>query len=1676
MNEQDNEHVQWLNKWYCKCRHKYIDLVGDFGGSELFVIEGDSLLFKFLYDPESDFLDFSQPFCGGQFLALTFLVENFLNKLKERKCVFHVVFFDDYQSLWNNQPVLRIAREIIIDHLKSQNTGVPIVNFKNWWSPEWNEYLANRQPLFTLVGDGSTEHLEIDVTSEEIQHDSPLFGIATKNSLKMTVVFRAFLFHSLHIDLPVALLPGMEFRESRAYAFVFERSESMGPEILNKSVELAKKVLQVYDEKSVWFKGPVKKFNLNSSCKDLLTSQEFLQVWSNGGKRIALILLSLTGVLCDNVDKPDFQYLAKIFLLHTIILDYLPLNLRTSPPVDDDEHVESNSRIQLFLKFFYDYCAKVYISDILLESIGNFQDLNKNLYDLVDARLFASLIKFQYDDVLNLKVLPSEIKNRFDESWNLLKRLCECNGLVDALNLDNDEKFRKKFPIEFISKSSLEFNDVTNILPFQFEFIEEYFGDMHLSLPENSGIKIDSGYYGLTRNVYYDDTIHWHSKRKTEGKDRVHNPKHANSWKRKGYQQYKESASAKAMKEKIKKDKLEKSLNDSEQYLDNLLKEVLKDKDLKNQINILNTGLEKENKLEHPFSKFRGHFKKLELLVKLWAEQCKGPDVGKGFAVPVDILYQVFYIVQNFPDYLGDKRKKNLLEIIDRLKLNTCLNNCKERLKKKKPDPDSKGKGDSFKFNLPRDSIDLSIGMSDTRLQLLYADHLMERNTNSVEDPRDESALICCPTSSGKTFISFYAMEKVLKESDDGILVYVAPTKALVNQVTAEVYGRFKKTYEQTDKTTWGIHTREYRENHEKCQILVTVPQMLEILILSPKRASWAQNIKRIIFDEVHMIGFEEGEFYDRLLLMSKSIPILALSATIGNPETFRDWLSKSRGSMRLIKTTKRFSDLQQYVYLPKFPLPSLLETTINPKGSQRRTSSIVPINPMFSLSTVILKENGIPGDMKLIPPQCVQLWDEMKKFSGDNPPRRLVELDPDVYFKDIGYIVKDDADKYEQELKQAFEEFSKDDSLNEMTKSTIEELGTGIKKGFADLESGAEGLHVYGDEFYKEAMVPLLCELSAQDKLPAILFHFDRKGCVELALLIYEQLHSAEQKKRADDQEYQSKKKAAIAQKEKFEKDLKRKRDSKPAKTSTKDEDPPGSEEPMPKFFDWEAHDPDFTFVRDRDRVPSDEFEEILGPTLKMKEPLLIEALKRGIGVHHAGLPRKYLSAVEILFRRRQLRVVIATGTLALGINMPCKTVIFVGDSVFLGALQYRQMSGRAGRRGFDLRGHVIFFGINITKISRLLMSGLPNLSGHFPLSTTLMLRSFNLINQCKVKSSDDNYAKNIVKGLFCESLFSYGNQYLSEQVKYHLRFSIEYLMRESLLDRRGNMINLSDMVSYLYYTEPSNFVFAALFKHGIFHKICKGLKASNEKVMNELILILSHLFNRVKLRKISGGFYQNTEYPSKVILDPLPESVSDVLEDYNKRVLNMYTEYVVNFAKQNATKLGPNNSLPLSSIKIPPKSMDQALKEDPLISTLESSAISFTARSPFISMCSSLGDIFQDLEDLTSHIHSKIYLDLHSIPYVNNKENLNAYISDFFSHGQEVSLVKANGISRSDVWQVLNNFNLVLTSIIVCLQLRSTKNLMLDSNLREEEELVLKGFEMIQKHFEDKFIEIWA
>lgn len=57
----------------------------------------------------------------------------------------------------------------------------------------------------------------------------------------------------------------------------------------------------------------------------------------------------------------------------------------------------------------------------------------------------------------------------------------------------------------------------------------------------------------------------------------------------------------------------------------------------------------------------------------------------------------------------------------------------------------------------------------------------------------------------------------------------------------------------------------------------------------------------------------------------------------------------------------------------------------------------------------------------------------------------------------------------------------------------------------------------------------------------------------------------------------------------------------------------------------------------------------------------------------------------------------------------MPAKSIVLLEDSPYLNPTEFRQESGRAGRRGFDNIGHVIFYGISTGKISQLMSSAMP-------------------------------------------------------------------------------------------------------------------------------------------------------------------------------------------------------------------------------------------------------------------------------------------------------------------------------------------------------------------------------
>ena len=97
----------------------------------------------------------------------------------------------------------------------------------------------------------------------------------------------------------------------------------------------------------------------------------------------------------------------------------------------------------------------------------------------------------------------------------------------------------------------------------------------------------------------------------------------------------------------------------------------------------------------------------------------------------------------------------------------------------------------------------------------------------------------------------------------------------------------------------------------------------------------------------------------------------------------------------------------------------------------------------------------------------------------------------------------------------------------------------------------------------------------------------------------------------------------------------------------------------------------------------------------------LVKSLLMKGICIHHSGLIPVLKEVIEEIFSKGLIKILFATETFAVGVNMPTRTVVFTGLTKFSGEIndfrvlrsdEYTQMSGRAGRRGLDKIGNVIY------------------------------------------------------------------------------------------------------------------------------------------------------------------------------------------------------------------------------------------------------------------------------------------------------------------------------------------------------------------------------------------------
>ncbi|XP_075786296.1 putative ATP-dependent RNA helicase DDX60 isoform X3 [Pelodiscus sinensis] len=1675
-NPEQRECLGFLKKlsvfiWKSLSQAKYVSLLNDFVESEFFVIDGDALLLKYLCKKR-------------QYLPFFYLIECFLLDFTQKGAKYVIVFFKDVEQMYFNYPNFLFHRTALIQHLKC-NTDITIrTEFSNCFSPEWQIFLKECYPYFMIISDIGQNSLHEDYLHIFITHtlskkiNVVLTSGQESDALRVygyyiqSVHEHRLFFHQHEKDLQhicEAIVKYLQKSQDTVYLYNLKLS------LRNLQKEICQTILLL---KNLW---PEESNLRRVVC--VLTCTVGLKMYSNmlenakafeetkkqtktfSKEKIEALTLEEAADLC------RMQCLSVVFLLN------LPLSQRAQIRIINSGWTE---QVLPFINMLQhsDY--------LVLKQLNDENDWKLDLTHLSDLRdnLLLKNLSYYYETEycsgLNLE-LGKKMKSEYQYLWSIVTKLAANCNFGDAFPVrSTSQLFLQQKKMLF--KESKE--DIPNIglIPMKSNIVEDYVGAVLESLPILSSN--DPEVTSLIKQTEFDELRHWHSgKPLSDEYDRTkcsHDAKSKSPEERRRiqklqsyYQLYgrslegnisktivtqvdeplvlKSTNAAVTKAKRMHKSKAEIIAEENQKRLN--AKEEKKEQE---QWSVLFVLIEKEikhnfthgiNRLENFLKtcksnsvKFTAEMTGLNVCLEVWKEHCRNQGrKSRDLSIAVQVMRRVHVLLDKYQELLKKTHIQKLAKCLKYLGFENLacslssqiIENDNEKLAK------------------------YSTEMGAARFQLQYMGYYLFREERKDPDPRiqhfipdtwqrelldvvdnNESAVIVAPTSSGKTYASYYCMEKVLRESNEGVVVYVSPTKALVNQVMGTVYNRFTKTLPH-GLVVGGIFTRDYRHDTLNCQILVTVPQCLEILLLSPHRQEWVKRIRYVIFDEVHCLGGEIGaEVWEHLLVMIQC-PFLALSATISNPEYLTEWLqsvkrywqlaestieespsscttawkgtrkpklqkTKKSYRVRLVLHGDRYNDLEKYVC------------------SLRDNNFIIDhYHPCAALTVNHIENYGIPSDIAFSPRESIQLYDMMAKVWQEWP--KLQELDPEEFtsFKNKIVITRTNARNYEQELK----------------KELINWIVLGQREKVSQLLESLKPHPVDCSENEKRIRFAQFVEkLQDMDKLPAIFFMFNINSVEQRAIDVFYNLTKKQMYERDPNtqKEIESLRDKLRKTNKTLEKclasNLKKESATKHERMILTWNEKQYLKKRLKKLTEVP---PDCTYVNSK-AVDNETLMNIFHRIRFQRKRFQLRMLaQRGIGYHHASMAYKEKQVVEMLFRMGYIRVVTATGSLALGINMPCKSVVFTEDSIFLDALNYRQMSGRAGRRGQDMIGNVFFYDIPLPKVEKLIKSNVPQLRGQFPLSISLVLRLMLLA----AKADDKADARAKVLSVLKHSLLSFKQERNAEMLKVYFIFSLQFLVKEGYLDQECNPMGFTGLVSHLYYHEPSNFVLVSFLLKGLFHKLCQpienGSAVFSEAVMVQLVLVLANLFGRRYLPACATKF--RTSCQSKVFLEHLPEEFSAAVHEYNCKIKKNFGCFLLTVAK--LADMEQEYQLPLSRIDFTHKECDNS----ELTFHLMKSTKSIASVSPFTCLSGIVDEDLFDADNGNEAVLRTIGVNVRNAPlcWLEKYDNqgrrmpLNAYALDFFKHGSLVALKTDNWLNEGDAYNLLKDFSLLIKAI---------------------------------------------
>ena len=602
-----------------------------------------------------------------------------------------------------------------------------------------------------------------------------------------------------------------------------------------------------------------------------------------------------------------------------------------------------------------------------------------------------------------------------------------------------------------------------------------------------------------------------------------------------------------------------------------------------------------------------------------------------------------------------------------------------------------------------------------------------------------KSVLVRAPTSSGKSFIAMAA--GILYEK----ILFVCPAKPVVYQVGAHFMYMGYKVHFIVDNFV--NHSYDSKTN-----IFIGTPEEIE------------NNIHKIgvdfdyaVFDEIHNINdSSSGDTYENIIKLL-SCNFLALSATVKNISHLHDIFHKIHPDkdIQYVEYNKRFMNQQRWLW----------------KGNE-----LIKLHPLCAFQKI---DSGFKQSMvSYTPNDCYKLWECIEEAMEelDETCNILKGCSPDDYFTKDSLLTLEECSDYETFLKEKLVEWC--EIYPHETQEIVDTFQEDSSK----------------DEYSIQDLYSFLTSLKKKDMFPAIMFHTQEKTCYELFQSLLHYLETLEiqenpyhyiilEKKQELYHEY-------ISKKESYESNITLgKSSNKQLEKESKMEEFERKEiqsyiSSMTTFYDQRLEDinksecsedlkkiqyknllkkkhkfnrspdlcyqdifqkhPDYVFTMGNSPMSGDTIKKVrkeIKKTLSIKLPyehLIFQMLKRGIGIYIKEMPDEYNWIIQKLLSDKQIGVVISGKILCLGIDLPIRTSVFLGiNNDSFSKDEYSQMAGRAGRRGKDDQGNIIFYGkINYLQLMK---TELPDIVG----SSTPLYQTYSVLD---TKYNYDNLCRNII------------------------------------------------------------------------------------------------------------------------------------------------------------------------------------------------------------------------------------------------------------------------------------------------------------------------------------------